>query len=59
MGNLLSKLTSGNVGDTYYYQYFDFNGDGVNESSKVFYEGFENGDWNYYIYNGNGILTTK
>lgn len=59
MGNLLSKLTSGNVGDTYYYQYFDFNGDGVNESSKVFYEGFENGDWNYYIYNGNGVLTTK
>ena len=59
MGNLLSKLTSNNVGDRYYYQYFDFNSDGVNESSAVYYESYENGDWNYYIYDNNGVLTTK
>ena len=58
MGNILSKLTLDNRGDRYYYHYYDFNEDGVDESSKVYYEEYENDDWISYDYNDE-VLTKK
>ena len=56
-GHLISKLKNNGSGDSYTYQYFDFNGNGEYDEYKITYERLENGEETWYTYNSKAVLT--
>ena len=50
LGNLVSSLKSGGIGDRYTYYYYDSDGNGTNDSSVVHTEQYEDGSSYTYSY---------
>ena len=58
-GNLLSRLTSENIGDYYTYYYYDEDNDGTDDSSVIHTEIYEDGTQFIYTYDSTWSLLSE